>query len=385
MGILDEVINNNNLFSKPELFLEFLDNYNEKKCKNIFNIILTNLNSFIDLTDEKKQYNNSVNSLEKINKYKCIINDYKNFKKNDLFHPGKYKNDNDKNTFSASLKKDKDGNYYLYTNPENVLERLIKISINSKKINIENQIPIPDKEKASHIDLVKKNEKNFELIELKQWDNDKDTPLWAIVESIKNLYMYIHYWKKLSADKDYFNAFYKNNYQTILSEYDFSKVKKCKLTILAPFEYYKLHFCNDNNDFGIKRLNNYIKLCKTVETLVKEDLNNNNIDVDISILTKYFNFTRDRYNHLIGRDIDNLNGSILGDYIQNKSIKIKIDKSDIKKSKLIPKQNKKERQTINFDLKKIFQNEIEFIGKDKITKQDIEDLTEHKDICELFK
>lgn len=377
--------NNAKKFCKSEDFLNFIDKYDEEKCKNLFKNFLTYINQFIDLSDKNERYSNSLSNLEKNKNYRQIISEYKNFKKNNLYHPGLCKSIDEKNSFSASLKINKnEKQIYFYTNPENVLERLIKLSSDTKNIDIENQIPIPDIGTTSHIDLIKKKSGYIELIELKQWKNDKNTPFWAIAESIKNLYMYIHFGEKLKAEERYFSAFFlQNDYENMLYNYDFSKIQNCKLTILAPVEYYEQHFCYDKIYFDKKRFNNYQKYCKIIELLVKEDLNNNNIDINISISTEFFRFSRERYNSLIGKNIDDLSDTIIGDYIKNE--KIKIDTSDEENLKLIPLQDKEKMgKTKSFNLKDILHNKDKNIRMNIITKNDIELLTAHKNISELF-
>ena len=200
-------------------------------------------------------------------------------------HPNCYKKDEDKNTFSATKIKDKKGEYYL-TNPENVLERIIKIFT-----GYQNQIPIPDINQAAHIDLMKKEEnQTIEFVELKQWVNKP--PLWAVAEAVKNLYMYIH--------------FYTN---------DISNIKQFKLTILAPKEYYDI-FKGEDDKYK-KAYNTYKKFCYEFKNYIETDLENK-LDKKFEIVfsTKYFDFSREEYNDLIGYRIDNAN-SIISKYLEN--------------------------------------------------------------------
>lgn len=148
---------------------------------------------------------------------------------------------------------------------EELIERLICLTNenNNKILSCKNQIPIKDKNNPSHIDLVVENDNYINLIELKQWDNSKNPPTYAIVECIKNLYA--------------------------LDE-NIKLNKNIILTVLAPAEYYYQFI----EPIGKKRMisnatlvnwENYFKFLEILETLLSVDFNNIQIEI------KYINFS----------------------------------------------------------------------------------------------
>lgn len=106
--------------------------------------------------------------------------------------------------------------------PEEALERFI---VTSNCDSAYNQVPIGGKKES--IDLVFKiNDREVEFVELKTW-NGNDSPLYALVESLKNLV----------------------EYRIILNN-DIATVpifEKINLTILAPEDYFS-SFCLDKHD-----------------------------------------------------------------------------------------------------------------------------------------
>ena len=101
---------------------------------------------------------------------------------------------------------------------ENILERAITAANNIDAKTFYNQYPFS---KGEHIDLVRKTQNSTEIIELKQWNNDKDSPLYALIEILK----YYH----LLADKKHTE----HNPKTFLTQKEITD-----LTILAPQEYF---------------------------------------------------------------------------------------------------------------------------------------------------
>ena len=103
---------------------------------------------------------------------------------------------------------------------ENILERAITAANNIESKTFYNQYPFS---KGEHIDLVRKTENSTEIIELKQWNNDKDSPLYALIEILKYYY--------LLADPKH--TMYKP--KTFLTQKEITD-----LTILAPQEYFDI-------------------------------------------------------------------------------------------------------------------------------------------------
>ena len=101
---------------------------------------------------------------------------------------------------------------------ENILERAIAAVNNLEGKTFFNQYPF---NKGEHIDLVRKSQNMTEIIELKQWNNDKDSPLYALIEILK----YYH----LLADKKHTQFAAK----TFLPQKEITD-----LTVLAPTQYF---------------------------------------------------------------------------------------------------------------------------------------------------
>ena len=309
MGILNKIIDTNYkkngkkinplMQDKARIFntkTDFLDsNILDKDVDDIIVKFMNYLSDEIDITTPTK-YKNIKN-----NKYR-----YNNSKNNNFKHPNCCNKDEDKNTFSATKIKNDKGEYYL-TNPENVLERIIKIFT-----GYQNQIPIPDINQAAHIDLMKKEENQtiIEFVELKQWVNKP--PLWAVAEVVKNLYMYIHFYKNLKENAVYFENVLEN-YKDTFKLYDISNIKQFELTILAPKNYYNVFKGKDIK----KAYNTYKKFCSGFKNYIETDLENKlGKRFEIVFSTKYFDFSREEYNDLIGYRIDNAN-SIISKYLEN--------------------------------------------------------------------
>lgn len=143
---------------------------------------------------------------------------------------------------------------------EEGLERIITILSKNK---CKNQLVTLDE---GHIDLVFTDNKGTKFIELKQWKNDGNSPLFAIVESLKNYFLYL----KLLNSKDCIEA---NN---MLTQYAGFNVNE--LLILAPFEYYYSYWKAKNKE---KR-----KKWETLKLFV-EELNRKLIEYNIKVTLKY--------------------------------------------------------------------------------------------------
>jgi len=107
--------------------------------------------------------------------------------------------------------------------PEEALERFIVISNGD---NFYNQIPVGGGKESIDIGI-EENKSKFIFIELKPWDSD-NSPMYAIIESLKNLV----------------------EYQTIIAKEikDIEKFEERELMILAPSDYYASYkLTNDKN------------------------------------------------------------------------------------------------------------------------------------------
>lgn len=169
---------------------------------------------------------------------------------------------------------------------ENILERAITLANNSEeKDSFYNQYPF---DLGQHIDLVYNK---TEIIELKQWDNKKDSPLFALIEILK-------YYSLLKNPK----------------HIEFRKEKNClkqeqikTLTILAPLEYYE--------NFRISKdlISKDLKiLVKQIEKIKKIKINFECLDLDKDIFIK------------IKKSLEDKNGQKIEDLLKNKN-KIETD------------------------------------------------------------
>ena len=122
--------------------------------------------------------------------------------------------------------------------PENNLERLIALENRNNTTSIINQFPTPD---GGHIDLVYIKNNELNIVELKQWENGKDNPLYALVELIKN-------YKLLYDDKN-------SNVRGYFKIASPDKYIQVNLILLAPQKYYDDYF----NKKSIKTFFNFIK------------------------------------------------------------------------------------------------------------------------------
>jgi len=133
--------------------------------------------------------------------------------------------------------------------PEEALERFIVISNGD---NFYNQIPVSGGKESIDIGI-KENESKFIFIELKPWDSD-NSPMYAIIESLKNLV----------------------EYQTIIDK-EIKKIEEFEereLMILAPSDYYESYeLTNDKNLSVLKEtLTKISEEFKTPITLMELDI-----------------------------------------------------------------------------------------------------------------
>ena len=172
---------------------------------------------------------------------------------------------------------------------ENILERAISyINNNQIKDSFYNQYPF---DAGQHIDLLRRTKQDFEIIELKQWDNDKDSPLYALIELLK-----------------YYFLLSKKEHLSFKKENQYLKQEQIReFTILAPLEYYK------NFDF----LNTFGELKKLSDNLTAYLNKKRNNHIKISF--KYFNLDRNIFENIKNSLVDKE-----GNSLKNKE-KIKTD------------------------------------------------------------
>lgn len=141
--------------------------------------------------------------------------------------PGKPKGDklfHLRKSFSFTMTPDK-----IPYRTEEALERFIVVSNGD---NFYNQIPIGGGKESIDIG-VKESESEFTFIELKPWGN-KNSPLYALVESLKNLLEY-----RIILERNLANV---------------PRFSDVNLLILAPFQYYERHcLVTDSNIATLQR------------------------------------------------------------------------------------------------------------------------------------
>lgn len=135
--------------------------------------------------------------------------------------------------------------------PENNLERLIALVNENNTTKIINQFPTPD---GGHIDLVYVKDDELNIIELKQWENGSNNPLYALVELIKNYKLL--YDEKNSNVRDYFEINSPDTYKNV------------NLILLAPQTYYNDYYCE-------KSLKSFFKLIENVKMNLSKKINLN--------------------------------------------------------------------------------------------------------------
>jgi len=137
---------------------------------------------------------------------------------------------------------------------EEALERFI-VRTNSSD-NIYNQIPIGGKKESIDIGI-EEDDSKFTFVELKSWES-KEPPLYAILESLKNLELYrVILQEKEKGDK----------YR------DIPEYREVDLMVLAPFAYYQTYglICNgqERYDRGIRRMQKLLnELSNTFNTKI---------------------------------------------------------------------------------------------------------------------
>lgn len=119
--------------------------------------------------------------------------------------------------------------------PEEALERFITASNpDTSSRRYCNQFPIRGGKESCDIAILN-DDTNHEFVELKAWRSD-DSPLYAIVESLKNFYLY-------SKIRDY----------GIMHHMEFKYFNKANLIVLAPRYYYQLWLPQKSNFDSLRK------------------------------------------------------------------------------------------------------------------------------------
>lgn len=142
-------------------------------------------------------------------------------------------------------------------NIENALERIITILNDKEDCVIKNQIVTLDQ---GHIDFVVNYNGKTSFVELKKWKNKVDNPIYAIIESLKNYYLYKHLVKK--------NEKYHKVFVQYVNEHNIQTIDK--LIILAPQEYY-VTFCKGKNGDMTTTWSSFFNYVEELNTILKKD------------------------------------------------------------------------------------------------------------------
>lgn len=268
---------------KPELIKYFGKRYpefNHQKIGVLVEELMSCFNQFI---------------IDKCTGY-CNANECKNLNLK-LIHPNTYTPEENKLYMNVTVKKNKEGKYYYYAKEEDNLERLITLVFNKNygaKFLCLNQFPIPETQASSHIDLLIEHNNTLDFIELKQWKNPADSPIWAVSECIKNVYLFLHFWHHLYNKYEYSNKI--EDYNKFKEKYNIDKITKFRLIILAPKEYFESHNKTKN-----AALDNAFKdFCLLMQNKIQEDLRAKTgikkLEIEISV--KVLNFTNERFEEI---------------------------------------------------------------------------------------
>ena len=191
-----------------------------------YDLDVTHKSFFNSIADVGEKLINVDNVIEKIKEYqKTITYTNENLKRND----------------------------YNFTHSDRNKETSIERFISAYDKNYSHQYPFEGKEQ---IDLIRKNAENIEeIIELKHEDGG-DSPLYALIEIVKNYYLlkskYNHNVKELTilAPKEYFDTYFKKNYVK-----DKEKLKKEFFKIVKNFENKLKEEFNSDIKINLKTLN----------------------------------------------------------------------------------------------------------------------------------
>jgi len=178
--------------------------------------------------------------------------------------------------------------------PEEALERFITVS---NPGNFFNQIPIGGKKESIDIGIKEENESRFVFIELKPWQSN-NSPLYAIVESLKNLIEY------RAIQNDERKAIKRHKY---FKDYD----EKVDLIVLAPKSYYVDHgmidkskgqYLQDKISIVRKVLNDFSSEFRTNISLMILPIDKKHFDDECSKVCSKYKKTEGKQNIVISND-----------------------------------------------------------------------------------
>ena len=156
--------------------------------------------------------------------------------------------------------------------PEEALERFIVVS----NAEVFNQIPVGGSKENVDLGYWENNAKEvFNFVELKAWESG-DSPLYAVIESLKNLSLFkiIKTEKLACKDKD-----------TCVLDPD--EVKKIKLITLAPSEYFNEYFVPfefDSKEKKKSKLRKFLSFINDIEKEFNKDEKEFNIHISFKVL-----------------------------------------------------------------------------------------------------
>ena len=229
----------------------------EQEDKRFLNEIITKLTNDLGIKKNPKKNNNDLlrvstksfwnelpEHIEDVEKFAKKIIDVVNPLNSKCLFRDDYSDTTDKNERTEVTFTERDNDIYLPHRMEEALERVIKIASDNSKLN---QIVMPD---GGHIDLIDDIDKkgNATFVELKMWANENDTPLYALLESLKNYYLFNDV--RFSKTRELFN--------------NKGIEKITKLVILAPQQYYDNFKTEKNKSYDILK-----ELIKAIEKELK--------------------------------------------------------------------------------------------------------------------
>lgn len=232
----------------------------EQEDKRFLNEIITKLTNDLGIKKNPKKNNNDLlrvstksfwnelpEHIEDVEKFAKKIIDVVNPLNSKCLFRDDYSDTTDKNERTEVTFTERDNDIYLPHRMEEALERVIKIASDNSKLN---QIVMPD---GGHIDLIDDIDKkgNATFVELKMWANENDTPLYALLESLKNYYLFNDV--RFSKTRELFN--------------NKGIEKITKLVILAPQQYYDNFKTEKNKSYDILK-----ELIKAIEKELKHEI-----------------------------------------------------------------------------------------------------------------
>lgn len=230
----------------------FLDAIIKRLTKNLKE---KHVNKKIESISSKTFWNDINNCVKDVDNFASdIINIIKDLiDKGTLLHD--YKDTTNEKTRTQVTFVEKENDNEKYFSPcriEEALERVIVVAGDKQFIN---QIVLPD---GGHVDLITDIDKdgNATFVELKMWTNNSDTPLYALLESLKNYFL--------------FNSLNNKNYPNIDNSFKEKGIKNItKLVILAPQEYFNIYKTTNNESY------NFLKdLISIIEDKINDKLEN---------------------------------------------------------------------------------------------------------------